>query len=266
MNLPADPQTGRFLYWRSHFAAFLMAAFLSACFPTTQLEPLPTVTPTPTGTATPTVIWFPPTSTYTPIPNIIPTGTQEFHPGIGAILFEDDFRTDSSWLTGNMGKGTIALGMNELSLALNQPRGYLYSFRDEPTFDNFFTEITASPSLCTGLDEYGIIFRYNSPADFYRFSLSCNGQTRLDKLLGGIASSPQPWMGSASVPTAAPSRSKLGIWTLGSELRFFINDEFQFSVNDRSLTRGLIGVFVRSGGETAVTVHFSDLIVYQLEQ
>jgi len=48
-------------------------------------------------------------------------------------------------------------------------------------------------------------------------------------------------------------------------MRFFINDEFQFSINDRMLTQGMIGVFVRSGGENAVTVSYSDLEVYQIQ-
>lgn len=168
------------------------------------------------------------------------------------------------WLTGNMGKGTVALGINEISLALTQPNGYLYSIRNEPLLSDFYLEITTHPNICSGIDEYGLLFRYNSLVDFYRFSLSCNGQTRLDKLVGGIAASPQPWIESTSVPTAAPSTSRIGVWALGSEMRFFINDEFQFSINDRILATGLIGVFARSGGETAVTVSFSDLVVYQI--
>jgi hypothetical protein len=118
----------------------------------------------------------------------------------------------------------------------------------------------------TGLDEYGLLIRYNSPVDFYRFSLSCDGRTRLDKLVGGVASSPQPWLGSTSIPTAAPSFSRLGVWAVGSEMRFFINDEYQFSVKDPVLSRGMIGVFARSGGETAVTVSYSDLVVFQILQ
>ena len=249
------------------FALILsLGLFLAGCFPAAApLPPTPTATPPATSTPTPTILWFPLTPTRTPIPTILPTATPELMPGIGEILLEDDFSQADSWLTGNTGKGTIALGPNELSLVLTQPRGYLFSFRDEPTFDNFYLEINANPSLCTGLDEYGLLIRYNSPLDFYRFSLSCNGQTRLDKLVGGVASSPQPWMGSASVPRSASSRSKLGVWALGGSLRFFINDEFQFSVEDRILPRGMIGLFVRSGGETAVTVSFSDLVVRQLQ-
>ena len=166
----------------------LMMILLSACLTPTPLSPLPTDTPTPTPTPTSTVIWFPPTSTSTPIPTVVQTPTPELRPGIGTNLLSDDFKTIERWRAGNPGNGTVALGMNEISLAITQPRGYLFSFRDEPNLDNFYLEITASPSLCTGSDEYGLLFRYNSPVDFYRLSLSCDGRIRLDKLVAGNAS------------------------------------------------------------------------------
>lgn len=256
---------------RKHQPALVVGLFysliltLSACLPVNPLAPLPTQTSTPTLTATPTILWFPPTPTRTPVPTIVASITPEFRPGIGGTILEDSFNNADHWLTGNTGRGTISLGEDELSLVLTQPRGYLFSFRDEPTLVDFYVEITASPSLCAGLDEYGLLVRYNSPLDFYRYSLSCNGQTRLDKLVGGTASSPQPWLVSPSVPGSAPSKSKIGVWVSGSEMRFFINDEFQFGVNDRVLTQGMIGVFVRSGGENAVTVSFSDLVISQIQ-
>jgi hypothetical protein len=210
------------------------------------------------------VIWFPPTATNTPVPTIEATPTLDLRPEIGQILLQDPFNSMDHWQTGNPGVGTVATGVNELTLAITTPKGYLYSYRDEPILDNFYAEITASPNICTGMDEYGILFRYNSPIDFYRFSLSCNGQARLDKLVGGTASSPQPWLKSISVPAAAPSTSRIGVWALGSELRFFVNDTFQFRVEDRILHQGLLGVFARSAGENAVTVSFSNLTIYQV--
>jgi len=242
----------------------ILMILLSGCLAGTPLPPIPTDTPTPTQTSTPTVIWFPPTSTSTPIPTVMRSPTPELRPGIGSSLLNDDFRTIEHWVAGNPGHGTVALGLDEISLAITQPRGYLFSFRDEPTLDNFYLEITASPSLCTGSDEYGLLLRYNSPVDFYRLSLSCDGRTRLDKLVGGTASSPQLWLGSSSIPSAAPSSSRIGVWAVGNEFRFFINDEFQFGINDRILSHGLIGVFARSGGENAVTVSFSNLVIYQV--
>ena len=47
-------------------------------------------------------------------------------------------------------------------------------------------------------------------------------------------------------------------------MRFFINDEYQFSVRDPLLASGRLGVFARSAGDTAVTVNFSNLVVREI--
>jgi hypothetical protein len=256
--------------WQSGILTLLsllaLAQILNACLPTAPILATPTHTQVPPQAPTSTIVWFPPTLTVSPNPTIVLTSTPELRPGIGSILTSDNFKFSDHWQVGNLGKGTIAQGIQELSLVVTQPKGYLFTIRDEPIYDNFYAEITAAPSLCIGLDEYGLLIRYNSPVDFYRFSLSCDGQTRLDKLVGGAASSPQPWLGSTSIPTAAPSHSRLGVWAVGNEMRFFINDQYQFTVNDPALLKGMIGIFVRSGGETAVTVSFSELVVYQVLQ
>jgi hypothetical protein len=245
--------------------AVLYALLLTACAAPTPVSLPPTATRAPAATATPTPVWFPPTETPTPVTLPEPSPSPEMRPGIGDLLLTDDFADSAPWLTGQSSKGTVSLGGGELTIALVQPRAYLFSTRTEPTFSDFYAEITASPSLCEGLDEYGLLFRMHSLGDFYRFSLSCNGQVRLDRVVSGAAGSPQPWMASASVPPGAPSSSRLGIWAVGSELRFFINDTFQFAVNDRYHASGLVGVFARSAGENAVTISFSELRVYQVE-
>lgn len=258
----------RLLHFR--IFAFLLISIISfllvSCSPPALILPTPTSTQAPTETLTPTVIWFPPTPTRTPAPLLEPTATVEMRPGVGEVIFEDDFSSAGAWQLGQSANGTTALGIGELTIALIEPRAYLSSVRSEPSFGNFYAEITASPNLCAGLDEYGLLFRVRSLGDFYRFSLSCNGQVRLDRLVGGTGGSPQPWLVSASVPRGSPSSSRLGIWAVGSDLRFFINDEFQFAVSDSYHPSGLIGVFARSAGENAVTVSFSDLKVYKIEQ
>jgi hypothetical protein len=238
---------------------------LGACVPVPPPIPLPTERPSPSPSASPTVIWFPPSETPTPLSTIAVTPTPEQRPDIGEILLADDFSTADDWSLSVTNRGQIALGINELTIAIVEPKTLLYSVRSQPVFTDFYAEITASPNLCSGVDEYGLLLRYASPADFYRFSLSCDGQIRLDRLYGGIASSPQPWLSSANVPNGAPSSSRLGVWALGNEMHFFVNDEFQFSVSDRIHPSGFLGVFARSTGENAVTVSFSDLVVHQLQ-
>ena len=252
--------------WVSLLICILAVFVLVSCAPPALIPPTPTATLAPSQTPTPTVVWFPSTATNTPIPKVEPTATIEMRSGVGELIFEDDFSSQGAWQLSQSANGTVALGQNELSIAIVQPRAYLFSTRTEPTFGNFYAEITASPNLCAGLDEYGLLFRLRSIGDFYRYSLSCDGQVRLDRVVGATAGSPQTWLVSASVPRGAPSSSRLGVWAVDKELRFFVNDEFQFAVSDPYHGSGILGVFARSAGENAVSVSFSDLKVYQLGQ
>jgi hypothetical protein len=182
------------------------------------------------------------------------------------VIFQDDFSDPQAWLLSTTQKGSVALGVSELTIAIAEKneKAYLVSTRQEPAFSDFYMEITASPSLCRGKDEYGVLLRVASLADYYRFSLSCDGSVRMDRIYHGQASSPQTWLLSGAVPPGAPSSSRLGVWAVGPEMRFFVNDEYQFTVKDPLLSSGLLGVFARSASDMAVTVNFSELVVYMV--
>ncbi len=57
---------------------------------------------------------------------------------------------------------------------------------------------------------------------------------------------------------------RLAVWARGGELRFFVNDQFQFSINDPLLKSGNIGVFARSSGNAIESVIFSDLVIKEI--
>jgi hypothetical protein len=244
----------------------LISPLLAACQPIETAMPIfeSTSTPTQTFTPTATIEWFPATATPTLIPTspIIPT--PDYRPNLGEVILSDDFSEPGLWTLEHTPSGNVSLGLNELTIAIAEPKAYAYSIRQEPILGDFYLELTTSPMLCRGEDQYGILLRMSSPGDFYRFSLSCDGRVRLDRVVQNTASSPQPWTISSSVPPGFPITSRLAVWALGDEMRFFINDQFQFTVTDPLLKSGNLGVFARSMGETAVTVNFSDLIVRQI--
>jgi len=243
----------------------LLGILCCACtaVPTSTLIPTDTESP-PSATITPTIIWFPPTATSTPFPSPIITPTVDMRPNLGRILLEDDFSDPNAWTLNQSPSGSMALGKNELTIAIGEMNAYLFSLREEPVFTDFYLEITASPNLCKDLDEYGVLFRVSPTIDYYRFSLSCNGQVRLDRVSGEQASSPQPWLLSGAVPPGAPSSSRLGIAAIGAEMSFFVNGQYQFSVHDPLLTSGGVGVFARSTNKMAVTVNFSNLVINEV--
>jgi hypothetical protein len=96
----------------------ILVLFLSACFPATAVLPTPTLPPTASATPTPTIVWVPPTVTFTPFPTatLLPP-TPDQRPGIGAVIFEDDFSDPSVWVLSSNETGRAAFGKNELTIA-----------------------------------------------------------------------------------------------------------------------------------------------------
>lgn len=243
-------------------AILLLVTALSACLPINPT--LFTETPAPTETVPPTatIDWFPasPTPTRIILPTLTPT--PDLSPGIGSIIVEDDFSDEDVWDTAASDNGSATLGRNRLTLTA-QPGYYLSSMRRELPLTDFYAEITARPSLCRGEDTYGLIAR-GVGGFFYRFLLTCDGQVRAERISGGTKLTIYEPVPSGDAP-GAPGEVRIGLWAVGSEMRLFLNGRFQFSVTEGTFPTGALGVFVRSEGETPVTVVFSDLAVYEVE-
>ena len=74
----------------------------------------------------------------------------------------------------------------------------------------------------------------------------------------------QNWTPSGQIQGGAPSEVRLGLWLVRDEMRFFINDVFQFATHDPLLTGAQIGVFAHSTGLNALSVSFSALTVRRI--
>jgi hypothetical protein len=247
---------------------FITIVGLSGCISKPAMStPSLTETTVPSATPTPTVVWFPPTATITPWSQSSYKQTPTSRPKAphGNLILQDEFTNPELWGLGEMPAGNIQLGLNELSIGIDQPDGYLYSLRKGPSLTNFYLEITASPSICRGKDEYGLLLRVTPDLDFFRFGINCAGEARVDRVLSGQASSPQPLTANGAIPPGAPSQSTLGVWAVGKEIRFYANGEFLFASSDPSLLSGGIGVYARAAGQEVVTINFSQLSVFETQ-
>ncbi|MGB9585808.1 MAG: hypothetical protein ACPL3P_02525 [Anaerolineales bacterium] len=248
--------------WVVFCATMLAAACVNA--PTALLADTP-IPPTSTVTPTATIVWFPPTPTDTPAPTPVITPTLDLKPKIGALLFEDQFKDGASWMLSQSENSSIALGVNEITLAISLPKTYLFTLRKEPQLDNFYLVITATPNLCLADDEYGVLFRFSPQQEFYRLGLTCDGQIHLDRYLQNRPTMIYPKTYSGAVPPGAPSQSKIEIWTSSNQIVVFVNQQYQFTINESAIKSGSLGLFARTGSHDALTVNFSDLKVYQVK-
>lgn len=245
-------------------ASLLLAMTLTivACLPVDLAEPTETPVPTETATATPTIVWFPPSATVTQLSVPTYTRTPDMSPGIGGITLKDDFSDDTVWDIAVSDNASASISRNQLTLVVKSGF-YLASMRRELPLSDFYAEITARPSLCRGEDNYGLVVR-GVGSSFYRFVLTCDGMIRAERISGGTRSPLQEPIPSGDAP-GAPGEVRMGIWAVGSEMRLFLNGRYQFTVVEPSFPSGALGVFVRSTGETPVTVTFSDLMVYRVD-
>ncbi|MEW6650275.1 MAG: hypothetical protein AB1453_08805 [Chloroflexota bacterium] len=246
----------------------ILTGAAAACSPAANgdLPAAPTATPQPTATATATIVWFPPTSTPTPQPTreFIPTPTPQL--GIDRLMLSDDFTSRDTWATRRTAIGSVAYGVDDLTLAVATAKGYLVGLRHEPQLDDFYLEITASPSLCRDADQYGLLLRASDEWNYYRWVLTCDGRTRLEKVKQGAIALVQDWIESPQVPAGAGVDVRLAVWMYGAEMRFYISGVEQFSTRDGLWQSGRPGVYIRAAGDPPLTVSFDDLSVWSLDR
>ena len=245
------------------FILAVCGLILASC---SGLSPAPTETATPilTETPTPTVVWFPPTNTPTLLPTQTIAPTANNHPGMGELIFSDSFDQPDLWNTASSSSASATVTRSQLELSISgQGPLPILSLRNQPVVDNFYAEATASVDLCRDKDLYGMVFRATGE-DYYRFTINCNGQIRLERNNSGSIWPLSEWQSSGDVPIGAPAQVRIGIWSMGSEMRFYLDDSFQFTVRDIALRNGTLGFFAYANGTTPVSVSFSALKVYSV--
>jgi len=250
---------------RRSFILLLLCGFplLGACLPlnaTPATEPPP---PSETPLPSPTIDWFP--ASATPTLKALPTytATPEMNPGIGSVLFTDTFSDKTLWDTVDSDQASAIIKDNHLTLAIESGVS-IASLRRDVTLKNFYAEITARIGLCRADDNYGLLIRATG-GSFYRFVISCNGLIQVERVKSSVRLILHNPDASGDAPLGAPGEVRIGIWANGSEMRFFLNGRFQFSIIEKTFPSGAFGVFAQSKGNTPVTITFSDLKVYDVE-
>jgi len=240
----------------------VLSLTLAACSGFLTPEPVTLTPPSLFATETPTILWFPATNTPTTFPGSLLLPTLEARPGLGEVLLTDTFDQPEFWATASSEDARAVIEQNRVLLAAN-PGFAILTLRSEPLLADFYAEVTVRLSLCRDKDQYGMVFRAQSRADYYRYAVNCNGQARLQRVRNGEAVPLQDWTFSSDAPPGAPGEVKLGVWVVGTEMRLFLNDRHQFTSRDPVLGYGTLGLFILSGGATEESASFSELVVYQ---
>jgi hypothetical protein len=181
------------------------------------------------------------------------------------LQFTDNFDQPGLWKISAVANSSGSVTGNRLILSISgQGPVYVTALRNQPALGNFYAEVTVKLSLCGEKDQFGMIFHASPDNAYYRFTVRCDGQARIEIFRSFSTFPLLDWLSSGDAPTAAPAEVKLGVWVVGGEMRFFLNDHFQFTIKDPVLRAGTLGLFAFAGDKDPITASFSDLSAYSV--
>lgn len=220
----------------------------------------PVVTTTPTQTLSfPTLV---PTATYTPEPSSTPT--PDTATGLGEIIYYDGFSHDNGWAFRVSEIGGASFINNRFSLAVNRPNAFYNALSPVEAQTNFYLEVHARAEVCSDEDEFGLMYRVNSSGEHYRFTLTCEGNSRVIRAFQGAEIALIPTTRTNAIFPGVLVDNRLGVLSEDNQFRFFVNGIEVFTAVDNQLPVGMLGLIVRSRRDGQITVSFDDFTVRSL--
>ena len=194
-----------------------------------------------------------------------PAGENFPNKNSGDTLFEETFDTDNNgWETGlienEFGQEEIAIqdGTYTLRVTAEEP---FYAERKLPAqiFSDFVLTVEMTPRDSAEHYSYGVTFRQNEDLESYVIELGNDGLYSIF-LFTDEWTPLEDWTFSGAINVG--QTNELTIRAEGSALTFWVNDEKLTSIEDDTLTEGMVGFVLETfeGGDTTA-VDFDNLII-----
>ncbi len=183
------------------------------------------------------------------------------------VLFYDRFgNPDSGWGSESRESYDRGYQEGEYFIEVYEPEWFVWAGPGKRFGD---VEVTVDARRVSGAPggHFGLICRYQAPANFYYFAITDDGYYAImrvrdnhPKILTGAGFLPSP-----DIPVGA-AVYRLRALCQGEHLRLFVNDRLIASVTDKTFSRGDVGLGVGSGPDGSLRVHFDNFKVTAPEE
>lgn len=230
----------------------------------TETLPAATATSTP-ETLTPTPTQEPSPTSPPPTPTSPPSDPRET---LGNPQFRDRFASSDNWALYDDKHVSFEIVDDQLEMVAFNPDQWAGWVLTWPTISDFYLEMTAKPKKCSGLDQYGLVFRSEKDDKKgyigYLYGVSCDGRYSLrfwdgDKFVKLI-----DWKSSDHLLAGSNQTNRLGVWAEGDRLTLYANGFKIDEVTDDTLDEGKFGVFVGAAKTEEFTAYTTDVSYWDL--
>jgi hypothetical protein len=129
---------------------------------------------------------------------------------------------------------------------------------------DFYMEVDATHLAGAEESEFGILFRYVDPQNFYMFALSAVGEYSLWMLQENEWQVLHEWTADDAIETGSAVANRMGLLAEGEQFTLLVNDTVLVEVSDDSLLTGAIGLTLGTFDEGDVSVAFDNMAVWDL--
>jgi hypothetical protein len=179
------------------------------------------------------------------------------------ILFSDDFSGSqaASWQLEADDVAGTTIQDERLVITIRQANTLQYANLSEPSFDDFVLEVDAVQLDGGPESSFGVLFRMQSPGEFYRYDITGDGRYMVERRNsdGSWTRFTDEWTESAAIQSGLNATNRLRIVAQGPQLSFFANDELLLAFSDSAYPMGTIALDAGTFGQVPLSVAFDSV-------
>jgi hypothetical protein len=188
-------------------------------------------------------------------------------PGQGKeVIFQEEFVQGhtANWMLEGDGSGSAVIVPEQLLIELNAPNLVQYATLAEPIFDDFILEVDARLVDGSQTSTYGVLFRMQSPQEFYRFEITGDGMYLLERhdATGSRFQFSDDWRDHVAINQGLNAVNILKVVADGPNIAVYVNDTLLEEVADEGYTEGNIALDAGTFDGAGSQVSFDNLFVY----
>ncbi len=162
------------------------------------------------------------------------------------VIFHDEFVLGqmADWQVEGDAQGRTTVVNEQLMVELNAPNMMQFSSLPEQSYDNFIFEVDARQLAGDPGNTYGVLFRMQDAAQFYRFELTGDGLYMVERRNadGTWTRFVDDWMESSAIAQGINARNRIRIEAIGNNFSAFVNDQLVHQFVDDAYASGSIGL------------------------
>lgn len=182
-------------------------------------------------------------------------------------LFADEFIPGQmgQWQIEGDASGQTAVVDEQLLIDINAPQTIQFATLLSPQFADFILEVDARQLRGDLQSSFGVLFRMQSPTEFYRFEITGNGFYMLERRNGDGTWTRfvDDWTPSPAINQGINAINRLRVEAAGRNISIYVNDILLHQASDNAYIGGTIALDAGTFIAPELRVAFDNMVVRQ---